>query len=227
MLELKEIDHEVVDLLPGLHPLFLRAAGFRRGTVPALRIRRRQGPDLAANLALPRPATRPSPASFRPTPQRSARSRTRRRGGRRLFSRCPGGCFAGRRSDTPSFAAGSPSARGCRFRAWRRSSTRRSPVASLGPSARPMSGSAPTSPSCRRCSIESTSWIAEGTIGGAEVERGRLPDRELGAGAARLRGPSSRWSRNRPVRRARDAALRRLPEPDSLRLPRGLPAPAG
>ncbi len=38
MLEMKGIDHEVVNLLPGLHPLFLRAAGFRGATVPALRV---------------------------------------------------------------------------------------------------------------------------------------------------------------------------------------------
>jgi len=38
MLELKGIDHEVVDLLPGLHPALLRAAGFRGGTVPALKL---------------------------------------------------------------------------------------------------------------------------------------------------------------------------------------------
>lgn len=38
MLERKGIEHEVVDLLPGFHPAQLRAAGFRGGTVPALRI---------------------------------------------------------------------------------------------------------------------------------------------------------------------------------------------
>jgi glutathione S-transferase len=38
MLELKRIDHQVVDLLPGMHPLLLRARGFRGGTVPALRL---------------------------------------------------------------------------------------------------------------------------------------------------------------------------------------------
>jgi len=36
MLELKGIEHQVVDLLPGLHPLLLRARGFGAGTVPAL-----------------------------------------------------------------------------------------------------------------------------------------------------------------------------------------------
>ncbi len=45
MLERKWIEHEVNELLPGAHPLLLRLAGFRGGTVPALRIdgRRVQG----------------------------------------------------------------------------------------------------------------------------------------------------------------------------------------
>jgi glutathione S-transferase len=45
MLEQKQIDCEIVDLLPGLHPVQLRIAGFRGGTVPALRLdgRRVQG----------------------------------------------------------------------------------------------------------------------------------------------------------------------------------------
>ena len=45
MLERKGIEHDVKDLLPGFHPLFLRLAGFRGATVPALRIdgRRIQG----------------------------------------------------------------------------------------------------------------------------------------------------------------------------------------
>jgi glutathione S-transferase len=42
MLERKGIEHEVVDLLPGFHPLQLRAAGFRGGTVPALRVQGRR-----------------------------------------------------------------------------------------------------------------------------------------------------------------------------------------
>jgi glutathione S-transferase len=37
-LQRKRIDHRVVNLLPGFHPLMLRAAGFRGGTVPALEI---------------------------------------------------------------------------------------------------------------------------------------------------------------------------------------------
>jgi glutathione S-transferase len=36
MLEHKGIEHRVVQLVPGMHPLFLRARRFREGTVPAL-----------------------------------------------------------------------------------------------------------------------------------------------------------------------------------------------
>jgi glutathione S-transferase len=45
MLERKGIDHEVKDLFPGGHPAQLRLAGFRAGTVPAVKIdgRRVQG----------------------------------------------------------------------------------------------------------------------------------------------------------------------------------------
>lgn len=38
MLEHKGIEHRVVDLQPGVHPVQLRLHGFRGGTVPALRI---------------------------------------------------------------------------------------------------------------------------------------------------------------------------------------------
>jgi glutathione S-transferase len=37
-LERKGIEHRVINLLPGFHPVMLRAARFRRGTVPALEI---------------------------------------------------------------------------------------------------------------------------------------------------------------------------------------------
>jgi glutathione S-transferase len=65
MLERKGIDHEVVELLAGLHPLQLRAAGFRGGTVPALKLdgRRVQG-SLRISRALER--ARPDPPLFPP-----------------------------------------------------------------------------------------------------------------------------------------------------------------
>ncbi|HEY4280879.1 MAG TPA: glutathione S-transferase family protein [Conexibacter sp.] len=37
MLERKGVETKVVDLLPGMHPVYLWARGFRRGTVPAVR----------------------------------------------------------------------------------------------------------------------------------------------------------------------------------------------
>jgi glutathione S-transferase len=63
MLERKGIEHEVADLLPAFHPLLLRLAGFRGGTVPALRIdgRRVQG-SLSISRALD--AIQPEPAFF-------------------------------------------------------------------------------------------------------------------------------------------------------------------
>jgi glutathione S-transferase len=45
MVELKGVEHEIVYLLPGFHPLLVRLAGFRGGTVPAMKLngRRVQG----------------------------------------------------------------------------------------------------------------------------------------------------------------------------------------
>jgi glutathione S-transferase len=53
MLERKRIDHRVMNIQPGLHPLVVRLAGFPGGTVPALRLngRRIQG-SLAISRAL-------------------------------------------------------------------------------------------------------------------------------------------------------------------------------
>lgn len=51
-LERKGIEHRVVDLLPGMHPLQLRMHGFRGATVPAVKIdgRRLQGSRLITGL---------------------------------------------------------------------------------------------------------------------------------------------------------------------------------
>ena len=63
MLERKRIDYELVDGLPGLHPLQLRLAGFRGGTVPALRIdgHRVQG---SRRISRALDELRPEPALF-------------------------------------------------------------------------------------------------------------------------------------------------------------------
>jgi glutathione S-transferase len=60
MLELEGVDHDVVDLLPGLHPVLLRAAGFRGGTVPALKL---DGKRIQGSLRISRILDRLAPHS--------------------------------------------------------------------------------------------------------------------------------------------------------------------
>jgi glutathione S-transferase len=69
MLELKGIDHEVKDLLPGFHPPQLRIAGFRGDTVPALKI---DGRRLQSSLAISRALDeiKPDPPLFPSDPER-------------------------------------------------------------------------------------------------------------------------------------------------------------
>jgi len=95
MLERKGIDHQVVNLLPGMHPIFLRLRGFRGPTVPALAIdgQRVQG-SLSISRALER--LRPEPRLFPSAPVQRRAVEEARRGERRTFSRSCGGCFDGR-----------------------------------------------------------------------------------------------------------------------------------
>jgi hypothetical protein len=51
MLERKRIDYRRVDLMAGLHPLLLRVAGFRGGSVPAVKL---DGRRLQGSLAISR-----------------------------------------------------------------------------------------------------------------------------------------------------------------------------
>ncbi len=51
MLELKEIPFETVEILPGAQKIHLRLAGFRAGTVPALKL---DGRRVQGSLAIPR-----------------------------------------------------------------------------------------------------------------------------------------------------------------------------
>jgi glutathione S-transferase len=71
MLRRKGIDHNVRDILPGLHPPVVRLAGFPGRTVPALRLgdRRVQG-TLAISRALDEAL--PTPPLFPPDPRRRA-----------------------------------------------------------------------------------------------------------------------------------------------------------
>ena len=69
MLEHKGIKHEVVNLLPGMHPAQLRMHGFRGGTVPALRLdgRKVQG---SLQIAHALEETRPEPRLYPADPER-------------------------------------------------------------------------------------------------------------------------------------------------------------
>jgi glutathione S-transferase len=74
MLDLKGIDYDLVGVLPGTQRVHLRLAGFRGGTVPALRLdgRRVQGTPAIAR-ALER--LRPDPPLFPADPERRARAK--------------------------------------------------------------------------------------------------------------------------------------------------------
>jgi glutathione S-transferase len=69
MLEHKGIEHDVANLLPGMHPAQLRLAGFRGGTVPALRLdgRRVQG---SLEIARALEELEPEPHLYPPDPER-------------------------------------------------------------------------------------------------------------------------------------------------------------
>lgn len=70
-LERKGVDYKLTELLPGSHPVAVRALGFHRNTVPALRIdgNRIQG-SRAITAYLER--TRPNPPIFGTTPEQRA-----------------------------------------------------------------------------------------------------------------------------------------------------------
>lgn len=72
MLELKGVDYELVDVLPGNQRIHLRLAGFRHGTVPALKLdgRRVQG---STKIARALEALHPEPALYPADPADRAR----------------------------------------------------------------------------------------------------------------------------------------------------------
>jgi glutathione S-transferase len=63
MLEVKGLDHEIVWLLPGIHPVLLRTRGFHGGTVPAMKM---DGQKVQTSLAISRALeeARPEPPLF-------------------------------------------------------------------------------------------------------------------------------------------------------------------
>ncbi len=88
MLEHKGIEHRVVNLVPGTHAALLRPLGFRRGTVPALRLdgRRVQG-TRAISRALEQ--ARPEPPLFPADPGKRIRVEEAERWGDRTLQLVP------------------------------------------------------------------------------------------------------------------------------------------
>ena len=72
MLEVKGIDHRVVNLPPGLHPAGVRLARFRRGTVPALAL---DGRRVQGSLGISRflDSVQPDPPLFPADPEERGR----------------------------------------------------------------------------------------------------------------------------------------------------------
>ncbi len=88
MLEYKGIDHQVFDAIPGMHAIVVRAAGFPRGTVPALKLdgERIQG-SREISRALER--ARPEPPLFPADPEQLLAVEDAERWGEQEFQDAP------------------------------------------------------------------------------------------------------------------------------------------
>ena len=88
MLEHKRIDHKVVEVIPGTHAVAVRALGFQRGTVPALRLdgRKIQGTTEISRVL---DQVRPQPRLFPADPQRRAAVEEAERWGDEVLQNAP------------------------------------------------------------------------------------------------------------------------------------------
>jgi len=88
MLERKGIEHEIVELVPAIHPIQLRLAGFSGTTVPALRLdgRRIQG---SREISRELERERPEPPLFPPEPERRRAVEEAEEWGDRAFQPIP------------------------------------------------------------------------------------------------------------------------------------------
>jgi glutathione S-transferase len=88
MLEHKGVEHRVVNLVPGIHAALLRPLGFRRGTVPALRLdgRRVQG---SREIARALEEAQPEPQLFSADPRERARVEEAERWGDEVLQLTP------------------------------------------------------------------------------------------------------------------------------------------
>jgi glutathione S-transferase len=88
MLELKGVDYELTEVLPGSQRIHLRLAGFRGGTVPALKLdgRRVQG---SRRIARALEQLRPAPSLFPAAPNARVRAEAAERWGDEVLQMVP------------------------------------------------------------------------------------------------------------------------------------------
>lgn len=108
MLERKGIEHDVVNFLPGAHSIALVALGFRRGTVPALKLdgRRVQG---SLRIAQALEEVRPEPSLYPADPERRRAVQDAERWGHDVLQSVPRRIFRWglqRREPARTFMAG-------------------------------------------------------------------------------------------------------------------------
>jgi glutathione S-transferase len=88
MLERKRIEHKVVELIPGMHAAAVRALGFRRGTVPALKL---DGTRVQGSREISRALEeyRPEPRLFPADPEKRLAVEEAERWGAEVFQDTP------------------------------------------------------------------------------------------------------------------------------------------
>ena len=199
----KRIPHRLVRLMPGLHPLLVRFAGFEGFTVPALELdgRKLQGSRRIARFL---DEVRPEPPLFPADPEQRARVEEAERWGEQVFQPVPRRLF--RHLLLTSSSA----------REWMGTEIMHVPAPRVlavlfMPVIRRLAQISRADGARVRQDIAELpelldhvdGLIAAGTIGAAGAERGRLPDPRQRERAARVRRPGA--SRPRPAVRGRGA----------------------
>ena len=211
-LQLKGVPYRRVELIPVLHTAAAASCASAARPCPAVRVRGRHAQArLAGDRAGARGArARPAAAARRPRELRAHVERAEEWGDQVLQPLARRVVWAAIRRVPQARGRATPRARGCRCHARSRASARRSSPAWRGPP------TAPTTPTVRADLLalpghldRIDAWIADGTLGGADVTRGDLQIAARACGCCHDRGRRGRCSRP-----ARPRALARRAFPD-------------
>ena len=205
MLELKGIAYKRVDLMPVISQGVLRAMRLSRGHDPGAEDRRPKDHRLARD----REGARPRPARAAPVPRRS-RGAGGGRAGRGLgrddaadaARRILWNALKRDRAPLASFSEGAKLGHPDRPRGAR--PRRRSSLPRCGSTRPPTTGSAPTSPRCPGMLDQIDDWIAEGVLGGEQLNAADLQIGDQPAAGDDAPGPAP-GDRGPPGGRAGDA----------------------